>query len=58
VLLAHAHVYRNGTLPGSPDADNGAVLPADYAQTVKPMGERRMILAGYRLVDVLRQCFE
>ena len=52
VALAHAHAYRNGTLPGSPDADNGAVLPADYAQTVKPMGERRMILAGYRLAEV------
>ena len=43
---------------GSTDKENGAVLPADYAQTVKPIGERRMILAGYRVADVLRQLFE
>jgi S1/P1 Nuclease len=58
VALAQEHAYRNGTLPGSPNNENGAVLPADYAQTVKPIGERRMILAGYRLADVLRQLFE
>ena len=56
--LAHAHAYRNGTLPGSADSNNGVVLPADYAPTVKPMGERRIILAGYRVADVLRQLFE
>ena len=56
--LAHVHAYRNGTLPGSADSDNGAVLPADYAPTVKPMGERRLTLAGYRMADVLRQLFE
>jgi hypothetical protein len=34
------------------------VLPADYAQTMKPIGERRITLAGYRVADVLRQLFE
>ena len=56
--LAKAHAYCNGTLTGSTDAANGAVLPADYAHTVKPIGERCMILAGYRVADVLRQLFE
>ena len=58
VALAQAHAYCNGTLPGSPDQEHGAVLPADYAQTVKPTGERRMVLAGYRVADVIRQLFE
>jgi hypothetical protein len=58
VGLAHEHAYRNGTLPGRPDAENGAVLPADYAPTVKPLGERSITLAGYRLADVLWQLFE
>lgn len=40
------------------DENNGAVLPADYAQAMKPLGERRVTLAGYRLADVLRQLFE
>jgi hypothetical protein len=57
-LLAQEHAYRNGTLPGSTDEKNGAVLPTDYAQTVKPIGERRIVLAGYRVADVLRQLFE
>ena len=56
--LAKEHVYRNGTLQGSADEANGAVLPADYAQTMKPLGERRITLAGYRLSDMLRQLFE
>ena len=31
---------------------------ADYAQAVKPIEERRVTLAGYRLADVLRQLFD
>jgi hypothetical protein len=44
--------------PATTEGDTAGVLPADYAQTVQPMGERRMILAGYRVADVLRQLFE
>ena len=40
---------------GSRDKENGEVLPADYIATVKPLAERRMVLAGYRLADVLTQ---
>jgi hypothetical protein len=55
--LAKTQGYRNGTLQGSADETNGVVLPADYASTTKPIAERRMVLAGYRLADVLKQAF-
>jgi hypothetical protein len=53
--LATTQVYRNGQLRGSRDRENGEVLPADYSATVKPLAERRMVLAGYRLADVLTE---
>ena len=57
--------YQNGKLRGTPKggrADCGmipnvAVLPAGYALTAGVIGERRIILAGYRLADVLKQLF-
>ena len=55
VSLAKAHAYRNGELQGSTDENNGVALPADYASTTKPLAERRMVLAGYRLADVLTE---
>jgi hypothetical protein len=55
VALATTQVYRNGQLRGSRDRENGEVLPGDYIATVKPLAERRMVLAGYRLADVLTQ---
>ena len=56
--LAKEQAYRNGTLQGSTDKNNGVVLPADYVGTAKPIGERRIVLAGYRLADGLKQLFE
>lgn len=55
--IAKEVAYRNGTLKGSPDKDNAQVLPADYASTVKEVGERRAVLAGYRIADLLQQNF-
>lgn len=55
--LAKTAAYRDGKLLGSRDEVNGAALPADYAATVKPIAYRRMALAGYRLADVLVECF-
>ena len=55
--FAKTEGYRHGTLQGSTDRDNGVVLPTDYASTVKPLAERRIVLAGYRLADVLKQAF-
>jgi hypothetical protein len=53
--VATEHAYRNGQLRGSRDQQNEEVLPTDYVATVKPLAERRIVLAGYRLVDVLMQ---
>jgi hypothetical protein len=58
LVLAQEQAYRHGTLQGSADEANGAVLPSDYAQTMKPIAERRVTLAGYRFADMLRQLFE
>ena len=43
---------RIGFLPQAP------VLPADYAAAVQPVAERRAVLAGYRIAEVLRKKFE
>src|SRR5262249_54387477 len=53
--LATDHVYRKGQLKGSSDQQNGAVFPTDYIATGKPLAERRIVLAGYRLADVFTQ---
>jgi hypothetical protein len=56
--LAKEKTYRNGQLKGGTDKNQGEVLPTDYIPTVKPIAERRIVLAGYRLADVLKQLFE
>lgn len=55
--IAKEVAYRNGTLKGSPDEEHAQVLPADYASSVKKVGERRGVLAGYRIADLLQQNF-
>jgi hypothetical protein len=54
---AKIHAYRMGTITGGADENNGEVLPADYTFIVRPLAERRMILAGYRLADILKETF-
>jgi len=51
--LAQDSAYRSHTLATGTDAE-GAVLPADYVATVKPIAARQVALAGYRLSDELR----
>ena len=53
--MAKEQAYRNGQLRGTRDHQNGEVLPADYITTVKPLAERRIVLAGYRLADILKE---
>lgn len=50
--LAQDNVYRSNTLQPGSDQE-GAVLPADYVATVKPIAQRQVALAGYRLADEL-----
>ena len=51
--LAQDNAYRSHTLQTGTDTE-GAVLPADYVNTVKPIARRQVTLAGYRLADELR----
>jgi hypothetical protein len=56
--LARSVVYRGGTLPvGLSDAD-APPLPADYAKQAQAVGERRAVLAGYRLAAVVRAAMQ
>jgi hypothetical protein len=51
--IAARWVYREGTLAGSPEPARAPVLPPDYARGAKAQAERRLVLAGYRLADLL-----
>lgn len=55
--LAQAVVYRGGTLAASTNRSDGAILPADYPAVVKSVAERRAVLAGYRMADLLSKSF-
>ncbi|OWY64438.1 hypothetical protein B7486_47295 [cyanobacterium TDX16] len=55
--LAKKVAYGNGTLTGSPKEESAPVLPRDYLGTAKRVAERRAVLAGYRLADLLQQVF-
>lgn len=50
--LAQDNAYRSNTLASGTDQE-GALLPADYVATVKPIAQRQVALAGYRLADEL-----
>lgn len=51
-LLAQDNAYRSNTLQPGTDQE-GTVLPADYVATVKPIAQRQVALASYRLADEL-----
>ena len=53
--LAKTIVYRNGKLQGGSGELSAVVLPDDYPQVTKPIAERRGVLAGYRIAEVLRE---
>jgi hypothetical protein len=61
--IATKIAYRNGGSIGSPRAGNKdcttaaatPVLPAGYVVSAKRIADRRMILAGYRLADLLKR---
>lgn len=49
--------YRNGSLQGSTSSNNGVVLPPDYVDSAQRIAERRAVVAGYRLADLLSAWF-
>jgi hypothetical protein len=52
--IARNFAYAGGTLKGGTDRSDGPVLPDGYAKQSKAIAERRVVLAGYRLADVLK----
>jgi hypothetical protein len=56
--LACEKAYRNGKLEGSTRPESAPVLPADYVQEAKAIGDRRVVLSGYRLATVLKSVVE
>jgi hypothetical protein len=55
--LAKQDGYLRGQLEGSTDEDDGEVLPDGYAGRARGVAERRVVLAGYRLADILARIF-
>ena len=55
--LAKSATYLEGKLATSPMRENAPVLPKDYVQNSKKIGERRGTQAGYRTADVLSRIF-
>jgi hypothetical protein len=59
--IATKIAYRNGELSGSPRGGNkdcttvapAPVLPVGYVVSASRIADRRIILAGYRLADLL-----
>jgi hypothetical protein len=59
--IATKIAYQNGGLTGSPRAENkdcttlatAPVVPVGYVVSASRIADRRMILAGYRLADLL-----
>jgi hypothetical protein len=58
VKLAEELVYCNGKMTGSPSKESAPVLPENYIQTAKAAGERLIVLAGYRIADVMEKSFQ
>jgi S1/P1 Nuclease len=59
--IARTFAYQNGRLSGSPKGGNkdcamvtaAPVLPVGYVVSARRIADGRMILAGYRLADLL-----
>jgi S1/P1 Nuclease len=63
--IATKIAYRNGGSIGTPKGGNKdcttvaatPVLPLGYVVSASRIADRRLILAGYRLADLLKKCF-
>ena len=58
VKIAEEVVYCNGKMTGSPNKDSAQVLPDGYIQRAKTTSERQIVLAGYRIADVMEKSFQ
>ena len=56
--LAKTKAYLNGALKAAKEEDGAPVLPSGYGADSKVVAERRLALAGYRLVDQLKSLRE
>jgi hypothetical protein len=52
--LAKKVAYRDGQVTGSAIRDAAPVLPGGYTDEAKAAAERQIVLAGYRLAEVLK----
>jgi hypothetical protein len=55
VKLAINVVYCNGKVPGSPNKESAPVLSGSYIKSAKATAERQIVLAAYRLADLLKK---
>jgi hypothetical protein len=61
--IATKIAYQNGAIAGTPKSTQGncsevvgtAILPAGYVKIAGRIADRRIILAGYRLADLLKR---
>lgn len=51
--IAKKSAYLEGSLAGSPDENDAPVLPSSYPKNAQAIAERRAVLAGYRLADLI-----
>lgn len=56
--LAKDVAYQEGQLAGKPEADGAPTLPDEYTRKAKAVADRRTVVAGYRLADLLKSKFE
>jgi hypothetical protein len=55
--IAKADAYKNGSLQGSTSKTSGIALPTGYPAAARSVADRRIVLAGYRLADLLQHWF-
>jgi hypothetical protein len=55
--LAAKKAYLNGDLQSGQSKEEGVVLPATYAKEAKAVAERQVVLASYRMSDLLASLF-
>jgi acid phosphatase len=58
VKLAEEVVYCKGKMTGGPSKESAPVLPDGYLITAKATGERQIVLAGFRMADVMEKSLQ